>query len=135
MCAASSHAQVSRVPDACERCADELAVAKAENASLKTQRTLSDERDKLKDDAIVMLKEQRDFYKAAAESFKTATGERSEANRIDELRITMLRDQIAEYKIELDRTRREVDKLRGQRKWWTFAGAIITAPIVYSVMK
>lgn len=132
-CAASSLAQDSRVLNACEKCVDELAQLRAENSSLKVQRTLSDERDKLKDDAIVMLKEQRDFYKSAAESFKSASGERATANETDALRITLLRDQIADYKIELDRARREIEKLRGERKWVALFSGAVGAGITYAV--
>lgn len=134
-CAASSLAQDSRVLNACERCVDELAQLRAENASLKVQRTLADERNKLKDDAIVMLKEQRDFYKTAAESFKSASGERATANETDALRITLLRDQIADYKIELDRTRRELEQVKASRKWIAISSATIGAGITYAATK
>lgn len=133
MCAASSHAQVSRVPDACERCADELALAKAELASLKFQAQLVAEREKLKDAEIVMLKEQKDFFKSAAESFKTASGERQTANETDALRIDILRGQVADYKIELDRVRRELEQVRSSRKWIGLFGAAVGFGAGYQV--
>lgn len=135
VCAASSHAQVSRVPDACEKCADELALAKAELASLKVQAQLVAEREKFKDDTIAELKDQRNFYKTAAESFQKASGERAMANETDALRIDLLRSQVAEYKIELDRARREVEKLRSSRKYWTLFGAAVGAAGTYAATK
>lgn len=126
MFAPSSHAQDSRaLADACEKCVDELALARAERDSLKLQLSLSNERTALLERLVQTERERGDFFKVAAEKFQGASGERAEANRVDELRVTILRDQIADYKIELDRARREIEKLRGQRWKWTAAGIII----------
>lgn len=133
-CAPSSHAQDSRaLVDACEKCVDELALARAENGSLKTQISLSNERTALLERLVQTERERGDFFKVAAESFQKASGERATANETDALRITLLRDQIADYKIELDRARREIEKLRGQRWKWTTAGIIIGGVGTYAV--
>lgn len=136
MFAPSSHAQDSRaLADACEKCVDELALARAERESLKLQLSLSNERTALLERLVQTERERGDFFKVAAEKFQGASGERAEANRVDELRVTILRDQIADYKIELDRARREIEKLKASRKWIALTSAAVGAGITYGVTK
>lgn len=136
MFAPSSHAQDSRaLADACEKCVDELALARAERDSLKLQLSLSNERTALLERLVQTERERGDFFRVAAEKFQGASGERAEANRVDELRVTLLRDQIADYKIELDRARREIEQLRSARKWIAVTSAAVGAGITYAATK
>lgn len=117
----------------CEQCIDSLSAVTAERDSLKLQLQLSGERDKLKDELITNLREQAAFYKQAAESFQKASGERATANETDALRIDILRGQVADYKIELDRVRRELEQVRSSRKWIGLFGAAVGFGAGYQV--
>lgn len=109
----SAHAQDITKP--CEQCIDSLSAVTAERDSFKVQMQLMAERDQLKNEVLAMLREQKDFYKSAAESFQTAATERKTANETDKQRIEILREQVADYKVELARARGEVERLKGQR--------------------
>lgn len=129
----SAHAQDLTKP--CEKAIDALAATTAERDSLKTQLQLTNEKLALTERMVAIEKERGDMFREAALAFKTASGERATANETDALRIDLLRSQVAEYKIELDRARREVEKLRASRKYWMLFGTALGAAGTYVTTK
>lgn len=100
---------------AAEETADALKKSQLENESLKLQLKLKDELIALKDQNIVLVKEQSDFWKKANEA-----GTKIDNN--SQIVVQNLREQIADYKEENIRLRSENDKLRSSRDFRTILG-------------
>ena len=100
---------------ACEQTADALKLEKAKNAGLETENKLLKEMLSLKDEKIVLIKEQSDFWKKSfddSNKINTNTG----------MMLENLRIQVAEYKQENSTLRNENNNLRSSRTLRTAIG-------------
>lgn len=82
------------------------------------------------------LKKNRDEYKKTADLERArgdelAKAERARSEEAASLRMaeTFLRQSVDEYKTETADLRREVDRLRGSRKWYALGGAALGAGV------
>ena len=113
--AQSPNATPDPVLQACEEVADTAKRLEIENASLKVQLDLANQRIVLEKERTTNAFEQRDFFKKAYESsakIDTNSG----------LIIENLRTQVADYRSELEEVRTENSRLRSSRNWRTVFG-------------
>jgi predicted RNase H-like nuclease (RuvC/YqgF family) len=118
--AATSHAQVPDDPilKACEEIADKAKRLEIENASLKAQLEIANQRIANKDEQIANKNEQIAFYK---EKEKNNT----QIDRTTELMVANLRQQIADDRLRINDLENENKGLRSSRRWWTVGGAAL----------
>lgn len=101
---------------ACEETVDKLKRADIENASLKEQLKIANERIALRDEQIKNKEEQVQFWKTAAEK-----GDKIDSN--SGMIITTLRQQVAEDRQRIRELEDDNNSLRRSRTFRTWAGA------------
>jgi predicted RNase H-like nuclease (RuvC/YqgF family) len=115
--AGTSHAQVVDDPilKACEETADKAKRLEIENASLKAQLDIANQRLANKDEQIANKNEQIAFYKEKDKN-------NSQIDRTTELMVQNLRQQIADDRLRINDLENENKGLRSSRRTWTLVG-------------